>query len=444
MTKVKINCVQPIKISENLYNKLLLRKSDFVLSALFNDDFSISWIRKFVGEYYKFKSFRCLNCIDNIHSAQLSKEILSNRYSLEEKSFGQYLVEDETLVDVVFDERFWSFVIVYEFSFDIPEMELRHFLQLNTEVTSFDDFYNQIRNLVVNSEDNNDGVSLWGNTIRNKVVTNIENIICDSLSIDKEAYKNASEFSVEIRRNTGNFTFYVIDSAQNENLKRALIRCNKGAEKTIKSPVDINIGGQSYYGFYGRFHTVMTESSTNIDRYALIQYHMQYMWFQLGIISEALTNLNSVIRDLTIDTKHHDEQEALIDEYINLISHLIIHNENIKLTIESDKAAIYSVIEKVWNIESSIENSKMYVEFFKEYCHRIFTRKLAKSAKRQNKILFGISILQIVALLSVWNDYLDFSSKNLTDSYLIFSQAALPILLLLIVIVLFISAWKGK
>jgi len=69
----------------------------------------------------------------------------------------------------------------------------------------------------------------------------------------------------------------------------------------------------------------------------------------------------------------------------------------------------------------SLASSKQYVGFFKDYLDRLFHQKNDSFQKGRNYILLFISVIQLVALLGVWGDYLALlDKKNLnTDDRLL-------------------------
>ena len=93
-----------------------------------------------------------------------------------------------------------------------------------------------------------------------------------------------------------------------------------------------------------------------------------------------------------------------------------MYNENFKLTIERDHELVFDKIEGAWNIEKSLGNARQYIVMFKDYIDRLYVKRQAASESRQNSILFVISCLQLVALLSVWSDYLSITDLNSVPS----------------------------
>lgn len=68
--------------------------------------------------------------------------------------------------------------------------------------------------------------------------------------------------------------------------------------------------------------------------------------------------------------------------------------------------------EKRWSIANLLQSSKQYVSFFKDYLDRLFAQKNEIYQKKMNLILLVISFFQLLALVSVWNDYLATLNKN--------------------------------
>ncbi len=101
----------------------------------------------------------------------------------------------------------------------------------------------------------------------------------------------------------------------------------------------------------------------------------------------------------------------IIHEMINKIELLNLHDMNFKHSIEAD-IGIYEKNEKKWSIPNLLKGSKQYVSFFKDYLDRLFAHKNTLFQKKMNLILFIISFLQLLALVSVWNDYLSMINES--------------------------------
>ena len=103
-----------------------------------------------------------------------------------------------------------------------------------------------------------------------------------------------------------------------------------------------------------------------------------------------------------------------------------------------------------------IKTSNEYVVYFKDYLARIYTKKSSKMEQRQNKILLFITLFQFIALLSVWNDYLNLLSVEFlekakgilplfgSESNLEAFNIYLPIIFFIIILCMFFYIFKNK
>ena len=182
---------------------------------------------------------------------------------------------------------------------------------------------------------------------------------------------------------------------------------------------------------------------------------MQYLWFylskQINLILEFYND--NILKDNSISKI--SEYSDKIDAIINKIENLNIFNQKFKLSIEAD-SKIYHAIEEKWNIENMIKTSNEYVVYFKDYLARIYTKKSSKMEQRQNKILLFITLFQFIALLSVWNDYLNLLSVEFlekakgilplfgSESNLEAFNIYLPIIFFIIILYMFFYIFKNK
>jgi hypothetical protein len=146
------------------------------------------------------------------------------------------------------------------------------------------------------------------------------------------------------------------------------------------------------------------------------------MWFIIDFFNLMLDDLN--IRVIERKDKKLEQISDIIYEVINKIQLLNIHNERFSSAIEIDNTLIYKKIEPKWNIIKNLQTLKNYILIFKDYLERVFANKMAIVQRKQNRILFAISFLQIAALISVWNDYLSLldesSIKNVDEILFLF------------------------
>ncbi|MCM2680154.1 hypothetical protein [Echinimonas agarilytica] len=405
MPQFRVMCVQPIEVSVEQYEHLITRKAHTkrMYDMCDGNSFRVEWLRRFRQHHSKFVNFRSLYASD---MGRVSAKLLVDDLS-EQRFFvgGQidisgYLQPEKTVYDLMFDPRFFNFVIVYELSFDVPYSELEALLRADCEQVKHDDLYNTIRRLIV-KEDDDSVLSQWGQRVAEQALNVVEDLA--------QAERKGRELKVaKITNNTGNITVFVDADASNEIVKELFLTCNAGAERIIGNRTTVRDTADVVYAFHGRFHTIISNDNRHYLRFAPIQFHIQFVWFYVRYYSEIMDLLNNHVMALNsrarIDSKRH-----VIDEYINKIELLKMHNENFKLAIESDNDDVYSKIESKWNIESSLNNAQSYVSFFKDYLERAYIRKAERASQRQNHILFVISCIQILGLVSIWSDYLGLS-----------------------------------
>jgi len=399
--------VQPISIKDELWLDLFAQKYDFEsIKGCFQKNIDQpKWFSDFTRLNELYRSIIVLK--DEPVSLALLKQEIDAAFPVNANHFlGQYLNVEKTTAYLTLDLRFMYFILVYEihFSFDAGLM------QLILEKPAFEDvsFYGAVRNLIV-KEHEESRISAWGETVRDNSIKYVEKIISQSTGLE------AKSGEIDITYNSGNITCVVnshcIDDKLAAKIGQKFVSANNAAERLQHEneyEQDYNkimLGKYRFYLFNGRFHTIFQRDSLDLYRYIPIQYHMQYLWFFLIRINNMLEKINANIvsntaaRDLSI-------QARIVDEVINKVEVLTLHNENFKFSIESDNKRIFSKIEGNWNLELLLSNSNRYASFFKGYLGRLHARKNAKSESRQNGILFFISIIQLITIISVWNDYL--------------------------------------
>ncbi|MBY6185722.1 hypothetical protein KUV89_03585 [Marinobacter hydrocarbonoclasticus] len=405
MIKVRMMCVQPIEVSVDQYEHLLVRKSHAraLHSRYDGNPFQTQWLQQFRQHHRKFVNYKSLfsDAQVRIDPARLKTDLSLPDFRVGgEHDLSEYLIPEETVYDLVFDPRFFNFVLVYELAFGLPDHKLGQILTADQTDVRQDDFYNTLRRLMVKERDDSI-ISDWASGIRDQVLEQVEEI-CRA-----ERRRNGKKVA-SIGNNSGNITVFVDAPVSNERVKNLFLSCNANAERLLGNRTTVVENDKVHYAFFSRFHTIVSDDPRYYYRYAPIQYHIQFIWFYVRYYSEIMEVLNHHVMALNsrerIGSKRH-----VIDEYINKIEQLKMHNENFKLAIESDNSAVYAKIEGKWNIESSLANAQSYVSFFKDYLERAYIRKAERASQRQNHILFVISCIQILGLISIWSDYLGLS-----------------------------------
>ncbi|MBW3163188.1 hypothetical protein [Ferrimonas balearica] len=405
MVKIRMMCVQPIEVSVEQYENLLVRKSHArsLHSRYDQNPFHTEWLQQFRQHHRKFVNNKSLfgEAIQRVDANTLKADLAQPLFHVGgEHDLSEYLIPEETVYDLVFDPRFFNFVLVYELAFALPDHKLGQILTADQADVRQDDFYNTLRRLMVKERDDSP-LSQWAVAIRQQVLDTVETTC--------RAERRRNGFKVaNIGNNSGNITFFVDAPVSDTRVKGLFLNCNANAERLLGNCTTVVDNDKVHYAFFSRFHTIISDDPRYYYRYAPIQYHIQFIWFYVRYYSEIMEVLNHHVMALNsqarIGSKRH-----VIDEYINKIEQLKMHNENFKLAIESDNTAVYAQIEGKWNIESSLANAQSYVSFFKDYLERAYIRKAERASQRQNHILFVISCIQILGLISIWSDYLGLS-----------------------------------
>ena len=164
--------------------------------------------------------------------------------------------------------------------------------------------------------------------------------------------------------------------------------------------------------------------------------------------------MDDLNRKVLLGDFSNDSNIHIIDEYINKFELVRIHNQDMKMYFESDSESVFSKIESAWTIKESLDEINNYVSSFKEFIERSYQRKMERINRRQSTILFVISCIQTLGLVSIWGDYLSLSKVDSfvqttglirgTDNIsLLLINTWLPIILLCIIfVILYNSIFK--
>ncbi len=405
--EIRTHCIQPIEINIDILSKLFDLKINVESLAKFKtiDNESTPIWKKTMDELYNlYSSFIVLNFKYDLDYATFLKEITSTRRINAKFNLSRYISNRNFKLFLLFDYRLFQFCLIYELELKIPDSDIFELIKFSEKNLNL---YNGIRNIFVKESD--DAPQIKSITdIKFKVISFIENFMNEAfeLKLPKNTFK--------ILNNSGNLTNIIKLYKFGGNITRCqemFITLNRKADRNYSDALPLNINQDLYY-FSSRFHTIIIKNLSDEYRYIPIQFQMQYLWFylskQINLILERKNDGILGDRSLSKITKYNDE----IDTIINKIENLNIFNQKFKLSIETD-SNIYSIIESRWNIESMIKSSNNYVVFFKDYLSRLYIKKNSKTGQRQNRILLFISIFQFIALISVWNDYLQLLNDDL-------------------------------
>ncbi len=411
---VSFFCVQPIHIHSDIHTKILLKKmpfKEFERYCLKSSDIDPnSWHQKYNNLYDTYRELKEIN-LEKIPAKKL-KEDLGKDFNFtinnkkESLSLAKFL-DNNTTYTLFFDPRFSYFILVYEICFRFPRHKLSEFLDYNNrESYNNRDLYNTIRNLIV-KENNSSTLSSWGQNINSSVISKVSDIISSTYKL------KLSPHDISIQHNSCNISCFIFDNKENDQeLITEFNDLNMYAERlttneTIRSLYD----GTVNFSFNGRFHTIYLKNKQDQCRFQPLQFHIQFMWFLIERYNKLMNQMNLELmqNDSMANLKKYSD---IIHIIINKIEFLSLHDSNFKHSIEIDYQKIYIKNEQKWSLMESLASSKQYVVFFKDYLDRLFHQNNESFQKRQNYILLFISVLQLVALLSVWGDYLSLLNKN--------------------------------
>ncbi len=415
-TDISFLCVQPIDIESDVYTNLLLKKIPFSVIDKYCksgvDRNSLQWMTKYKNIYSVYEQLKEVN-IDYIDMEYLVRDLSEDKHSVKNNSgeilqLDKYLNTDKTKYTLYFDPRFSYFILVYEIFFTFQADVLSNFLDYSGKDNNHKkrDFYNTIRNLIV-VENDKSVLSSWGRYIQKSVAAQIQGYI-------RKIYKlKILDASVTIPTNSCNISAFIFDSRASDNeYITKFNELNKYAERmTSNTKMESLYDDTVFYSFNGRFHTIILKNEQDYFRFQPLQFHIQYMWFLVERYNKLMNNINlDLMQEDSL--KKLQKYTKIIHTLINKIELLSLHDSDFKHSIEVDYQTIYKKNEERWSIQALLQSSKQYINFFKDYLDRLFSQKNELFQKKQNYILLFISLVQILALISVWTDYLSIANKE--------------------------------
>lgn len=401
--------VQPIDINSDLYTSLLTQKVSFLeLDGLGNKKYSFNWLENYSSIYDVYDDLYEWDVSET--EIDLKKDFFRDGPSLNMKNktmeLSQYLVYNTA--KLYFDPRFVYFVLVYQIDFEIPSDILVDFLDYDVTKNNikYNDLYNTVRKAIV-KEETNSKLSEWGKQIQKNSRLKIKEVL-------EYLYKLKIDMTkINIIHNSCNISNFVMlpEVNENEKLIQKLISLNLYAERLTSDMVIEPLYNKTVYiSFHGRFHTIILKNEQDKYRFQPLQFHIQYMWFLVERYNKLMNSINKHLMQ-TDSLKILQKYLKLIHTMINKIELLGLHDMNFKHSIEID-IEIYEKNEQRWSIPKLLESSRQYISFFKDYLDRLFNQKNVEFQKKINFILLVISFMQVLALVSVWNDYLGTINKS--------------------------------
>jgi len=398
--------VQPLNIDSDIYIELLEKKVSFLQSDMSESAQPFLWLKNYNQIYDTYHDLKIWDLVDKKFDL---KDFFRNTfaYNMREEviDLSEYLTHYHA--KLVYDPRFVYFILVYEIHFILPDHILSSFLDYDPTQSNinYNDLYNTVRMAIV-KEDTESHLSSWGESIQYIACSKAKSVLQDIYKIKIENDK------VNILPNTCNISnFVLLPEDYNLFLVEKLIALNVFAER-LSSEIEMKplYNDTVYFSFNGRFHTIIMKNQQDKYRFQPLQFHIQYMWFLVERYNKIMNMINKILMQ-TDTLKILQKYLYLINIMINKIELLSLHDMNFKHSIEVD-IDIYEKNEKRWSISNLLQSSKQYVSFFKDYLDRSFAQKSDRYQKKMNLILLVISFLQVLALISVWNDYLSTLNKS--------------------------------
>ncbi len=400
--------VQPIHIKSDLYIKLITKKANLQKLDEISTVNSLKWLDQFIHNYDVYKDLYEIP-ISKIH-ADLQKDFYRSFHPLNSKNevlpLSKYLKKES--IKLYYDPRFVYFIAIYVIDFEIPLNVLDQFLDYKPDEnnTNKKDLYNVIRGVFV-KDDQSQQLGMWGNEAHEHILTEVKNTLKAIYPIELK------KDDVSIPNSTCNISNIVFakEHINNKEFVKKFINLNIYAERLTSNYQIMPLYNNTvYFSFHGRFHTIILKNESDMYRFQPLQFHIQYMWFLIERYNKIMSGINRKL--IEVDSKTHLQKYILvIHTMINKIEFLHLHDMNFKHAIEVD-INIYEKHEKQWSVSVLLEAAKQYVSFFKDYLERLYNQKNALFQKRLNFILIAISFMQLLALISVWNDYLSIINQG--------------------------------
>lgn len=373
MIKTNFICVQPIEISSDIQFSTYANREKFTIL----DHENLEWLDCFK------KTSDAYSNIISIAKFE-DHEDLTNLFISYEPTCENIKIKNVTSY-LLFDQSFISFFIFHQ-----AEIEYDTLPVINKQPTP----YNIIRNAFVR-EKNDSTISEYVNQTQ-------------KLSIEKISKTLKTDINnISIQANTGNITNFIAQNSNTE-ISSYFIKLNKTSERLPQdlSPIKFKTTSENenIYFFSGRFHTIIVNEQERIERYIPLQFHIQYIWFSIKKLNVSLKNLN--LKNLHLE-KNTSQLIHQLDEIINFTEMFLLFNEEFKLSIEGDYHLLYQHMENRWSISQNLKQTKQFISFLKEFIQRDHQQKTSRVDKKRNYILFIIALVQIITIISVWNDYLN-------------------------------------
>lgn len=365
-----------------------------------------SWLRRF-NEYGRVYDHLVGLELHGGDAADL-REDLAQRRVLGRTSIAPYVDPRGIEAFLVFDYRTMQWFAVYGLALTFPLADLLSMTDPASDAceagrgASRLDLYNTLRNVFVNSDGVEEKAAWVADAeaeARRRIVQTVAALSGVSLALD----------DVNVVESNGNVTNFFIPQGvadeDREKLRAQLGHTNRYAERINEGVDPVFEDEHVLYLFKGRFHTIVLDDARKEIQYMPIQFHAQYLWCYLSTMSALVRDAEDSMLAKKFGKSSRNDSVSM-DAIINSVQYTVFMNAGFKRAIESDGELIFKKVEKLWHLESSLGQLERFSEHLSGHLQRAYQRLSSDAERRQSNALFLLSALQILALLSVWTDYL--------------------------------------
>ncbi len=391
-----------------------------------------------------YKNIAVLDIADNQFS-HLKDYYKQFHFKGEQTGIDEYILENEFRQYILYNLKLKFFMYSIEMVFEFP---IEHFT--NEDVIKVAngnaelDLYNCFRNGMIQTTDSPTTLFVeHSSKAVKKVVAGFVNSV----------YKmHASGNDFFMGSDCGNITIVALfeDEQLKSKVENSIMCTNKFAERLEYFDNHVSLYGCECL-FNGRFQTIITTQPKRQYHFVPITFQAQFTWSYLVIVENTIEHLNVRLQESS-HVKAANENKLLIGAMIEKIQILSYDNEVFKRSIENEYDLIYKKFEDSWHLNSSLEAAEKYIANLNDYLNRAHMEESERISLKQNQTLFVISLLQVLAFVSIWSDFLDLGTEyGVPFSHLISVDLSsflntlnmfLPIILISITLVLLVSSFK--
>lgn len=404
---VTVRVVQVVELEQGVLRKLLLSDHCFGFA---NGEDRPSWEKDLdYGRAYHGLQWRCLAKSDETATVAGSPQVFSA------EQLADFVVPARLCSwrsDLVFDPNVIQWLLVHEATVSISEDDLRSKIAVEPDGVERT-LFPGVRQLFVadNSQANQSRVSFVVEAEKAA-----KHVIADALS---GGGISVAPEDISYPPNCGNATLFFVPSSIDDegflspqSLSDEIMDYGLACERITAVKEERIRSKDLCYQFEGRYHIVIADSVQKCDSYMPFQFHAQFMWAYLRTMHSVVCE----VEEACVRSTFKKGFEEHIDAVINSIQYVSFLNSEFVRSSQS-RQEILRLIEKRWSLSSSLSQLRQFAEHLSGYLERSFQRKSAETGKRQETALFVLSFLQVVALFSVWSDYLGLVGSEQAASF---------------------------